>query len=195
MVPPHPYASLLLVTNSRQTAAQFAAFLPADQFAPELNVCSALEAPYVLEETVYDVVVIDDSVPSDTDTSLASKAAENGVSGVLLLAARERFEAVSRYADDNGFMTLQSPVDPSLLKQSLGMMAAISRRLHALESRAETLQLKMEELRLVDRAKLLLIQRFKMTEKQAHRFIEKSAMDRCVTRKAVAQAIIRTYEN
>ncbi len=191
---PRPYASLLLITDSRDTAAHFAAFLPADRFAPELNVCSPLEAGYVLGETAYDVVVIDDSVPSDAATDLAASAAENGVSGVLLLADGARFEAASRYADQHGFMTLQSPVDPSLLKQSLGMMATISHRMHALESRAASLQKKMDELRIVDRAKLLLIQRFKMTEKQAHRFIEKTAMDRCVTRRAVAETIIRTYD-
>lgn len=189
-----PYASLLLVTDSRDTAAHFAAFLPADRFAPELNVCSALEAPFVLDESVYDVVVIDDSVPSDTGTVVAAKAMNGGASGVLLLANETRFDAVARYAEENGFMALKSPVDPSLLKQSLAMMAAVSRRIHALESQAEKLREKMNEMKLVNRAKLLLIQRFKMTEKDAHRFIEKNAMDRCVTRKAVAQAIIRTYE-
>ena len=191
---PRPYASLLLITDSRDMAAHFAAFLPADRFAPELNVCSPLEAGYVLSETVYDVVVIDGTVPPETGTQLAAAAAENGVSGVLLLAGAERFEAVSLYAEQHGFITLQSPVDPSVLKQSLGMMATISHRMHALESRAAALQKKMDELRVVDRAKLLLIQRFKMTEKQAHRFIEKNAMDRCVTRRAVAETIIRTYD-
>lgn len=194
MVPSRPCVSLLLVTDSQDTAARFASFLPVERFAPELTVCSALEAPHVLDETLYDVVVIDDSVPSDAGTALAAKAAEDGVPGVLLLAEETRFETVSQYADETGFMTLQSPVAPSLLKQTLAMMATVSHRLHALESRAENLQAKIDELRLVDRAKLLLIQRFNMTEKQAHRFIEKSAMDRCVTRREVAQAIIRTYE-
>ncbi len=189
-----PYASLLLVTGSKDTAAHFAAFLPADRFAPELNVCSPLEAPYVLDEAVYDVVVLDGSVPFDTASSLALRAEQTGAAGVLLLAEADRFGDVSAFSQNHGFMTLLSPVDPALLKQSLGMMAAVSQRLRALESRAEKLQAKMEELRIVDRAKLLLIQRFKMTEKQAHRFIEKNAMDRCVTRRAVAEKIIRTYE-
>ncbi len=194
MVQTRPYASLLLITESRDTAAHFAAFLPADRFAPELNVCSALEAPYVLGEAVYDVVVIDDCVPVDDGARLASCAAENGLTGVLLLAEKDRFDAVAAFADEHGFMTLQSPVDPSLLKQSLGMMATVSQRMHQLATRAEDLQAKMDEMRLVSRAKLLLIQRFKMTEKQAHRFIEKNAMDRCVTRRTIAEKIIRTYD-
>ena len=193
-MPSNRYVSLLLITDSRDTAAHFAGFLPADRFAPTLNVCSALEAPYVLKETVYDVVVIDDTVSHQTGTALAAEAAKNGVTGVLLLAAADRFEAVSEYAQSQGFMTLQSPVDPSLLKQSLGMMATISDRMHALAFKAENLEAKMEEMRIVNRAKLLLIQRFKMTEKQAHRFIAKNAMDRCVKRRTVAESIIRTYE-
>ena len=189
-----PYASLLLITASHETAAHFAAFLPADRFAPELSVCSALEAPYVLGETVYDVVVIDGTVPAEEGAALAARAAENGLTGVLLLAEQSRFDAVSAFADEHGFMTLRSPVDPSLLKQSLGMMATVSQRMHQLALRAEDLQAKMDEMKLVSRAKLLLIQRFKMTEKQAHRFIEKNAMDRCVTRRAIAEKIIRTYD-
>ena len=188
------FASLLLITGSKDTAAHFAAFLPADRFAPELNVCSPLEAAYVLDETVYDVVVLDGTVPPDRASALAVRAGETGAAGVLLLAEADRFEAVSALAQAHGFMALPSPVDPEMLKQSLGMMAAVSQRLRALESRAEKLQAKMDEMRIVDRAKLLLIQRFKMTEKQAHRFIEKSAMDSCVTRRAVAEKIIRTYE-
>ena len=195
MVTGSPYASLLLITDSRDTAAHFAAFLPADRFAPELNVCSALEAAYVLEENVYDVVVVDDSSLAGDGAALAVQAGEGGASGVLLLAEEPQFDAVAAQAEAHGFMALKNPVDPSLLRQSLGMMAAVSQRMHALQSRADKLQAKMEELRTVDRAKLLLIQRFKMTEKQAHRFIEKNAMDRCATRKAVAQAIIRTYDN
>ena len=195
MVQPFSYASLLLVTDSQDTAAHFAALLPSDRFAPELNVCAGREAPYVLGETVYDVVVIDGgALDAGNGGALAAQAAENGVTAVLLLAPEGRFEAVSRFADQHGFMALPSPADPALLKQSLGMMATVSRRMRQLALRAENLQAKMDEMKLVDRAKLLLVQRFNMTEKQAHRFIEKNAMDRCVTRRAIAEKIIRTYE-
>ena len=75
------------------------------------------------------------------------------------------------------------------------MMASASARVRALEERAESLQAKMDELRLVDRAKLILIQQFRMTEKDAHRYIEKNAMDRSLKRGDVARRIIRTYQN
>ncbi len=33
----------------------------------------------------------------------------------------------------------------------------------------------------------------KMDEKQAHHFIEKRAMDRCLSKKEIAEEIIKTY--
>ncbi|MBQ3485974.1 MAG: ANTAR domain-containing protein, partial [Clostridia bacterium] len=52
---------------------------------------------------------------------------------------------------------------------------------------------KMEEIRIVNRAKWLLISELKFDEPGAHRYIEKQAMDRCVSRKVIAQEIITTY--
>ena len=52
---------------------------------------------------------------------------------------------------------------------------------------------KMEEIRLVNRAKWLLIDKQNMDEPSAHRRIEKQAMDQCVTRREIAEAIIRSY--
>ena len=60
--------------------------------------------------------------------------------------------------------------------------------------KAESLEEKMEEIRLVNRAKWLLIEQLKMTEPDAHRYIEKTAMDRCVTKRTVAETIIKTYQ-
>ena len=51
----------------------------------------------------------------------------------------------------------------------------------------------MEEIRQVNRAKWLLIEQLKMTETDAHRYIEKQAMDRCVSRREIAMGIIKTY--
>ena len=49
----------------------------------------------------------------------------------------------------------------------------------------------VEEVRLMNRAKLILIKMRGMTEAEAHRFIIKTAMDRCVKKRAVAEDIIR----
>ena len=62
-----------------------------------------------------------------------------------------------------------------------------------MEQKTATLEEKMQEIRLVNHAKWVLIEQLKMTEEQAHKYIEKQAMDRCITRRAVAENILSTY--
>ena len=51
----------------------------------------------------------------------------------------------------------------------------------------------MQEIRVGNRAKWMLIERLQMSEADAHRYIEKMAMDRCVSRREIAEGIIKTY--
>ena len=69
-------------------------------------------------------------------------------------------------------------------------------RRRRLEIKTETAGLhhKIEEIRLIDRAKCVLIQYLGLTEPQAHRYIEKQAMDRRVSRREVAAGILAAYE-
>ena len=56
------------------------------------------------------------------------------------------------------------------------------------------LEAKVADIRIINRAKLLLVQHLQMTETEAHKYIEKQAMDRCVTKRAVAEQILSTYK-
>lgn len=57
------------------------------------------------------------------------------------------------------------------------------------------LKQKIEDIRIVDRAKCILISYLNMSEQEAHRYIEKQAMDLRTTRRAVAESLLRTYES
>ena len=61
------------------------------------------------------------------------------------------------------------------------------------EKKALSTEEKMEEIRIVNRAKWLLISELKMDEQGAYRYIEKQAMDRCISKRIVAEEIIKTY--
>ena len=76
---------------------------------------------------------------------------------------------------------------------ALGWMASARERLRKTEKKTLSIEEKMEEIRIVNRAKWLLIRELKMDEPEAHRYIEKQAMDQCVTRKAVAEELIKKY--
>jgi response regulator NasT len=78
--------------------------------------------------------------------------------------------------------------------QSLRLAGAARSRLLVLHRENARLQTAIEEIRIVDRAKCALIQCLMMTEPQAHRHIEKQAMDLRVSKLDVAKTILKTYE-
>ena len=72
-------------------------------------------------------------------------------------------------------------------------MTAARERLRGYEKKVQPIEEKMEEIRLVNRAKWLLISELNMSEPDAHHYINRQAMDRCVPKREVAEEIIRLY--
>lgn len=76
---------------------------------------------------------------------------------------------------------------------ALDWLTSARERLRQTEKKVLSVEEKIDEIRLVNRAKWLLISELKMTEPDAHRYIEKQAMDRCVQKRRIAEEIIKTY--
>ena len=112
---------------------------------------------------------------------------------VLLLVKSESYISVYDKVVVHGVFTLSRPISRQSLLLALGWMASARERLRKIEKKTLSIEDKMEEIRLVNRAKWLLISELKMDEPQAHRYIEKQAMDMCVSKRRVAEEIIRTY--
>ena len=72
-------------------------------------------------------------------------------------------------------------------------MISARERLRHFGRKSLSIEQKMEEIRIVNRAKWLLISELKMTEPEAHRYIEKQAMDLCTSKRVIAEDIIKTY--
>lgn len=158
-------------------------------------VFSAQEAREALSEGVFTILLIFFPLPGD-GAQLALDAAGHSDCAILLVAREEakEEEAVQR-ACEAGSLFLTRPLNRERLVFALESAACIHRRIAYLKKENALLQRKMRELRSVERAKYLLMQTLGMTEAQAHRFIEKQAMDARQTRAEVALRILKTYEN
>lgn len=112
-----------------------------------------------------------------------------------MFVKNDLYESVTDSAADSGVFTLSKPIAHSTLTQVINILYALCERLSLLNKKTVSLQDKMEEIRVINRAKWVLIKHVNMTEDEAHRLIEKQAMDTRTTRRAVAESIIRTYES
>lgn len=93
-----------------------------------------------------------------------------------------------------GVCVLDAQADDGACEMFFGQLASIRTAYGALVRENAGLRRKVLEAQAVGRAKCLLVERRKMTEQAAHRFIEKTAMDNRLTRYAVAKHIIKGYE-
>ena len=128
-----------------------------------------------------------DAVVISGGASAAVDAAERSSAAILLLTDDA---ALPRRCIRAGVMTAH----PDELAAVLPSLLATAERLRTLRDKTSSLQQRLDDSRIVARAKLLLISRLGMSEGDAHRYIEKTAMDSCLPRRDVAEGIIRTYE-
>jgi len=187
--------SVLIVSGSAKGAESFANLLQNTQFLPIVSAYSAGEAKRTLISTPIDIIIINTPLPDDFGVQLALDIAKNDTIGILLFVKNELYEQVSCKVEDWGILTLQKPNSKQAIIQSIKLLVATKAKLEVMQKKTSNIESKMEEIRIVNRAKLLLIEQHKMSEAQAHRYIEKQAMDTCVKRREVAENIIRTYEN
>ena len=185
--------SVLIVSASDKFTDAITGMLPESKYRPVKFASSVSEARRELLERAYDVVIVNAPLPDEFGTRFAVDICQSGGAGVMLFVKSEHFSEISDKAGEYGVMVLSRPTSPAIVSQSLALICATRERIRRVEQKAQTMEEKMEEIRLVNRAKWILIDQLKMSEPDAHRYIEKTAMDRCVTKRAVAQSIIRTY--
>ncbi|MGM9521069.1 MAG: ANTAR domain-containing response regulator [Oscillospiraceae bacterium] len=187
-------SSVMLVSNSEKAAQILTSILPQDRFSPVRVVTSAGEAKRTMIDSPSDIVIIDTPLKDDFGVQLAADLSQNEMTGIVLLVRAEQYDHVNYKTENYGILTISKPLDRRYMLQCLGFLAATRYKLLLMKNKTDSLQKKMEEISIVNRAKLLLIEKYKMSEADAHRYIEKSAMDHCVKRREIAESIIKNAQ-
>lgn len=184
---------VLVVSAVEKIYEYITEILPPGEFSPILRAASAGEAKRMLVSDEADIVIINTPLPDEFGTELALDLS-GGTAGVLLLVKNDYFDQVCYKVEREGVLTVGKPSSRQTLYGAVKLAAAMSARLVKMERKNKTLQEKMADIRTVNRAKWLLIENLNMTERDAHYYIEKQAMDMRLSRHEVAENIIRTYD-
>lgn len=184
----------LILTGTENGTAALIELLGQAGYAPVETASREAEARKRLSEDTFSAVVI--CVPPDGESGvgLAGDIVRTTDIGVLLILRGEMPGRITAALEEEGVLILQRPVSRPLFLKAVRLVGAMRRRIRSLRLENAKLQSKIEEIRLVDRAKCVLMQVLILTEPQAHRYIEKQAMDLRCTKKQVAEDILKTYE-
>lgn len=190
---PHTY-SVLSVAAAESFHMSLRELLPGGRYDPIHTAQNAADARRRMLEYAYDIILISAPLPDEFGARLAQHAAEHTGAGVLMMAKSEYYADVSAKLTPCGVLPLQKPTSPQMMLQCMELLCATRERLRRMEQKSASIEDKMAEIRLVNRAKWMLIEKYGMAEQEAHRYIEKQAMDRCAPKRIVAEEILRKTE-
>ena len=156
---------------------------------------SGTEARRLMLEGDFELVIVNAPLPDEFGHELCAAAADQTDAGVILLAKAAAIDQLMPRMNQEGVLVVGKPFSAALFLQAVHMAAASNHRLQRLRQENDRIQAKLAQLRLISRAKCLLIQYKQMTEAEAHRLIEKQAMDTRRSRGDVAQDIIDALDS
>jgi len=137
-----------------------------------------------------DLVILDIKMPIMDGLTAAENIAGSRLAPVVILTAFSQRDLVERARAAGAMAYLVKPFQKSDLVPAIEIAAARFAEMTALESEVASLADRLETRKLVERAKGALMTTYSMTEPQAFRWIQRTAMDHRMTMRDVAERIL-----
>jgi two-component system, response regulator PdtaR len=137
-----------------------------------------------------DLVILDVKMPVLDGLSAAEQIAAERIAPVVILTAFSQRDLVERARDAGAMAYLVKPFTKADLVPAIAMAVSRFQEVRALEAEVSSLRDRLEVRKLLDRAKGLLQAEHGLTEAEAFRWIQKTSMDRRISMRDVAQAVL-----
>jgi response regulator NasT len=187
--------SALIISNTAKSTTLLEEMLTQNNISNISCVNNCGEARRLLTNRSFDLYIINTPLSDEFGEEFACDIASKEISQVILLVKNEIIDRVSDKVEKYGVLTVPKPLNKTNFWSILKLVNAAYAKIQKINQENYRLIKKIEDIRIIDRAKCILIEYLKLSEPEAHRYIEKHAMDMRVTRREVASGIIKTYEN
>ncbi|NMO05008.1 response regulator [Gordonia sp. TBRC 11910] len=139
-----------------------------------------------------DLVIMDIKMPVRDGIDAATEIAAKRLAPVVMLTAFSQRDFIEKARDAGAMAYLVKPFTKADLVPAIEVAVSRYQELSALEKEVASIGDRLETRKLVDRAKGLLMDKQSMSEPEAFSWIQRAAMDRRTTMKAVAQVVVET---
>ncbi|MBP5342333.1 ANTAR domain-containing protein [bacterium] len=183
---------VLLISSSKNFAASIINALAYEPY--EISVIDTIQkAKRLVIEKDFDILIINAPVVDDFGIDFAIDEALRDISGVLIFANAKYETEIYYKTYQYGILTLVKPSTYGILLQSLRLLSSSLIKKEMLFEKKTDLKSRLEEIKIINTAKLLLIEHKQISEDEAHKYIEKKAMDFRVNKIKIANEIIDEY--
>lgn len=150
---------------------------------------STLQAAF---QTEPDIIIMEAKLPGSKGLEIARVIEEHHLAPVVLITSQNDRDIIEEAKFSAVLGYLLKPVDETSLIPTLEMAMGIFKRLTRLSKENKSLKKELEERKLIEKAKCLLIEKKGFSEATAHRHLQKLSMDRCCSLAKIAQLVINS---
>ncbi|MEG0873845.1 MAG: ANTAR domain-containing protein [Clostridiales bacterium] len=183
---------ILIVSQNEKSIKTLTALLNADGYNNVKAVTFGAEARRAMIGNSFEIIIINMPLEDETGMELAFQAADTDAS-VLAIVGAGNENLFGRFGIEKGIFVLTKPLNRRSFQNAVRYISSAQRRLLVLRDENAALLKKIEEIKVINRAKCLLISVEKMDENEAHHFIEKEAMALGLTKHQTAERILKKY--
>ena len=183
---------ILVVSSLSRGTEVLTSYLEGDAYSLQYAASGGEARRRLLEES-FSLVIILAPLKDESGISLAEDAA-GGTAGILLAVKAGEQEELAHRLTGHGIFVYSFSMGKRMFEYAAQLLLAVHRRLEASLPQKEKMERRVEDILIVNRANCLLIQYLHLSEEEAHRLIEKQAMDKRKTKREVAEEILRHYE-
>lgn len=164
-----------------------------EEFHAEITCCYDDEQSAAADLSGYDLVIVSTPLRSEFGLNYVADIHDRTDAVILVLAKTEIADDVQNRIKFTGAYVLPRPFTKQSLVQTIKMAQMAKENMQKLEQEKSKLTRQLDDIKTIDRAKCCLIQYLNLTENQAHRHIQKLAMDTRRSQREIADDILRTY--
>jgi len=153
------------------------------------------EAVRLANELEPDLIVMDVKMPKMDGITAADKIAEDRICAVVMLTAFSQRDLIKRAKEAGAMAYVVKPFDASDVIPAIEIAMARFAEVRGVEDEVMDLEERLESRKIVDQAKGILQTSLDLTEPEAFRWIQKTAMDLRKSMREVAQGVIDHAES
>ena len=161
--------------------------------ADSATLCFTDEQAANTDYSEYDAIIVSTPLRSEFGLDFVANVSKKSTAPIIVLARADIAGDVQSRLKFTGAFVLEKPFQKSVLRQTIRTAVIAKENINRLINEKTELSKQLDDVRVIDRAKFCLIQYLNLTEEQAHRHIQKLAMDTRRTQREIAEDILRTY--
>ena len=185
--------NVLLVSSSEQFNKKTVDLLSSNIYV-ELTISTNIDqARRLIVERKFDIVIVDSPVNGDKGFYFALSLCDKDEFEILVLAKQTDYDEAYFRLHDFGVFVLSKPIEEDLFVQTLRILSITRDKITTVKQSNLSFKDKLDEIKIVSEAKVLIVKNMHVDENEAHKLIEQNAMNLRITKKMSAEMFIKKY--